>query len=116
MAQAIETGTEARQELDRLGLNAAPPHKRELKRKHGVVGYLSGHNVQAEGEGEREAQDGGGTDHRVQPHSDSDRDTPGQTLGCRSHAKQRKDGEHKTAVKPAVVRRLWGVGGHSSSP
>src|SRR5436190_19138576 len=33
LAQAIEVGTEARIELDRLGPDVAPPRKRELRRE-----------------------------------------------------------------------------------
>ena len=68
-----------------------------------VVAYLRSGNVEAEDEGQGEAEDGGAAENRIYADEEADRDAPGELFRRSSHAKQCEDGKGDAAVDPVVM-------------
>jgi hypothetical protein len=82
---------------------------------------LGGGYVEAEDEGQGEAENSGAAEDRVDADEEAGGNAPGQFFGCGSHAKEREDGESDAAVDPVVVdgsgvwigdAAIWFVGLH----
>ncbi len=85
--------------------------QQELQRIGEVVGELRGSDVEPEDEGQREAENRGGTEDGVDADESADGEAPGQLLwGC-SAAEKSENWKDDAAVDPSVVRECL-VFGH----
>jgi hypothetical protein len=64
---------------------------------------LRGGYVEAEDEGQREAEDGGAAQDGIDADEEADGDAPGESFRRGSHAKQCEDGKGDAAVEPVVM-------------
>jgi hypothetical protein len=95
--------------------------QKEFERIHNVIAQLRGGNVEAEDNGQREAEDGGAAKDGVDADEEAGSDAPGELFRRRSHAEQCEDGKDDAAVEPVVmdgngrlvgVDAIWFVGLH----
>ena len=93
----------------------------QLERIDDVVAELRGGDVEAEDEGNGEAEDCGAAEDGIDADEESGGDAPGQLFGRGSHAEEREDGKRNAAVDPVVVDgsgalageyAIWFVGRH----
>ena len=77
--------------------------EKEFERIDDVVAELRGGNVEAEDEGQGEAEDGGAAEDGIDADEEAGGDAPGQLFRRGSHAEQREDGKGDAAVEPVVV-------------
>jgi hypothetical protein len=75
----------------------------DLERIDDVIAQLRGGDVEAEDEGQGEAEDGGAAKDGIDADEQSGGDAPGESLGSSAHAEQCEDGKGDAAVDPAVV-------------
>jgi len=84
----------------------------DLERIDDVVSDLRGSYVEAEGDGDGEAEDCGAAKDRIDADKEAKGEAPGELFrGC-SHAKERKDGKNNAAIEPVVMdgrRALTGL-------
>lgn len=77
--------------------------QQELDRIDDVVAQLRSGNVEAEEEGEGEAEEGGAAEDGVDADQQAGGETPGEVFRCGSHAQEREDGKGNAAVDPVVM-------------
>lgn len=75
----------------------------ELERIDDVVANLRGGYVEAEEEGESEAENGGAANDGVDADEESGGDAPGKLLRRSSHAEEREDGKGEATIDPVMV-------------
>jgi len=83
----------------------------EFDRVHKVIRELRGGEVEAEDGGEGERDEGGRTEERIDAYDETEGDTPGELLGCGSHAEESEDGQRYATVEEGVADG-FSVGGH----
>jgi hypothetical protein len=76
----------------------------DLQRIAEVIGDLRCDYVEAEDEGEREAEDGGGAEQRVDADEGTEGEAPGELLRGGSATEKGEDGKGDAAIGPTVVR------------
>ena len=79
----------------------------DLKGVGEVIRDLRGCDVEPKEEGECEAEDGGGSDERIDADEESGGEAPGKLLGGGSAAQESEDGKSDAAIGPIVARALW---------
>ena len=77
--------------------------EKQLERIDDVVAELRSGNIEAEDEGQGEAEDGGAADDGIDADQKARGDAPGQLFGRGSHAMERVDRKRDAAVEPVVV-------------
>ena len=68
-----------------------------------VVADLRGSYVEAEGDGDGEAEDGGAAKNGIDADEKAEGEAPGELFWRRSHAEQREDRKSDAAIEPVVM-------------
>jgi len=70
---------------------------------------LRGGDVEAEEEGQREAEDGGAAEDGIDADEEAGGDAPGELFRRRSHAEQCENGKDDATVEPVVMDGSGGL-------